>query len=76
LARAYLEKPFRKIGLVEWLKVKAPGSSPSTGKTKNKNKTLLSGGYSGTCYNRLKWVNSLRKWRLVEMNSGARLPGL
>jgi hypothetical protein len=31
-ARPYLEKPFTKIGLVEWLKVKALSSSPSTEK--------------------------------------------
>jgi hypothetical protein len=31
-ARLYLEKPFTKIGLVEWLKVKALSSSPSTAK--------------------------------------------
>jgi hypothetical protein len=30
--RPYLEKPFTKIGLVEWLKVKALKSSPSTAK--------------------------------------------
>jgi hypothetical protein len=30
--RHYLEKPFTKIGLVEWLKVKALSSSPSTTK--------------------------------------------
>jgi hypothetical protein len=30
--RPYLEKPFPKIGLVEWLKVKALSSSPSTSK--------------------------------------------
>jgi hypothetical protein len=30
--RHYLEKPFTKIGLVELLKVKALGSSPSTTK--------------------------------------------
>jgi hypothetical protein len=35
---SYLEKPFTKIGLVEWLKVKALSSSPSTIKNKNKNK--------------------------------------
>jgi hypothetical protein len=28
----YLEKPFTKIELVEWLKVKALSSSPSTAK--------------------------------------------
>jgi hypothetical protein len=28
--KPYLEKPFTKIGLVEWLKVKALSSSPST----------------------------------------------
>jgi hypothetical protein len=31
-ARPYLEKPFTKIGLVEWLKVKALRSSSSTAK--------------------------------------------
>jgi hypothetical protein len=30
LERHYLEKPFIKIGLVEWLKVKALGINPST----------------------------------------------
>jgi hypothetical protein len=28
--RPYLKKPFTKIGLVEWLKVKVLSSSPST----------------------------------------------
>jgi hypothetical protein len=28
--RPYLKKPFIKIGLVEWLKLKALSSSPST----------------------------------------------
>jgi hypothetical protein len=32
--RPYLEKPFTKIGLVEWLKVKVLSSSPSTTKEK------------------------------------------
>jgi hypothetical protein len=32
--RPYLKKPFTKLGLVEWLKVKAQSSSPSTGKKK------------------------------------------
>jgi hypothetical protein len=32
--RLYLEKPFRTIGLVEWLKVKALSSSPSNAKRK------------------------------------------
>jgi hypothetical protein len=30
--RLYLEKPFTKIGMVEWLKVKVLISSPSTEK--------------------------------------------
>jgi hypothetical protein len=30
--RPYLEKSFTKIGLVEWLKVKALSSSPNTSK--------------------------------------------
>jgi hypothetical protein len=34
--KTYLEKPFTKIGLVEWLKVKAMSSSPSTAKKKKK----------------------------------------
>jgi hypothetical protein len=34
----HLEKPFTKIGLVEWLKVKALSSSPSTAKKKKKKK--------------------------------------
>jgi hypothetical protein len=33
-ARPYLEKPFTKIGLVEWLNVKALSSSPSKAKKK------------------------------------------
>jgi hypothetical protein len=32
--RTYLEKPFTKIGLVEWHKVKALSSRPNTGKKK------------------------------------------
>jgi hypothetical protein len=35
-ARPYLEKPFTKIGLVEWLKVKDLSSSPSIAKKKKK----------------------------------------
>jgi hypothetical protein len=35
-ARPYLEKPFTKTGLVEWLKVKALSSNPSTAKQTNK----------------------------------------
>jgi hypothetical protein len=35
-ARPYLEKPFAKIGLVEWLKVKTLSSSPNTAKKKKK----------------------------------------
>jgi hypothetical protein len=38
--RPYLEKPFTKIGLVEWLKVKVLSSSPSTTK-KKKTKKLI-----------------------------------
>jgi hypothetical protein len=36
--RTYLEKPLTKIGLVDWLKVKALSSSPSISKQKNNNK--------------------------------------
>jgi hypothetical protein len=35
-ARPYLKKPFTKIRLVEWLKVKVLGSSPSTAKKKKR----------------------------------------
>jgi hypothetical protein len=35
--RPYVEKPFTKIELAEWLKVKALSSSPSTKKKKKKN---------------------------------------
>jgi hypothetical protein len=34
--RPYVEKPFTKIGLVEWLKVTALSSNPSTKKKKPK----------------------------------------
>jgi hypothetical protein len=34
-ARSYLGKPFTKVGLVEWLKVKALSSNPSTEKKKS-----------------------------------------
>jgi hypothetical protein len=37
--RPYLEKPFTKIGLVEWLKVKALSSRLSTAKKTKQNKT-------------------------------------
>jgi hypothetical protein len=36
--RPYLEKPLTKIMLVNWLKVKALSSSPSTAKKKEKKK--------------------------------------
>jgi hypothetical protein len=39
--RPYLEKPFTKIGLVEWLKVKALSSSPSTANKKKKGRIFL-----------------------------------
>jgi hypothetical protein len=38
-SRPYLEKPFTKKGLVEWLKVKALSSNSSTAKNNNKKKT-------------------------------------
>jgi hypothetical protein len=34
--KLYLEKPFTKIGLVEWIKMKPFSSSPSTSKKNNK----------------------------------------
>jgi hypothetical protein len=40
--RPYLKKPFTKIGLVEWLKVKALSSSPSTAEKKKKRISCLS----------------------------------
>jgi hypothetical protein len=35
--RPYLKKPSTKIGLVEWFKIKALNSSPSTAKNNNNN---------------------------------------
>jgi hypothetical protein len=40
-----LKKPFTKIGLVAWLKVKALSSNPSTAKKKKRERDLE---YSGT----------------------------
>jgi hypothetical protein len=37
-SRPYLKKPFTKIGLVEWLKMKTLRSSPNTKKKENKKK--------------------------------------
>jgi hypothetical protein len=39
--RPSLKKPFTKIGLVEWLKVKALSSSPSTTKKKEKDAEFI-----------------------------------
>jgi hypothetical protein len=39
--RTYLEKPFTKIGLVEWLKVKALVPSPRISKKKKKIKVYF-----------------------------------
>jgi hypothetical protein len=38
--KIYLEKPFTKIGPVEWLKVKALSSSPGSAKKKKKSKSV------------------------------------
>jgi hypothetical protein len=40
--RPYLKKPFTKIGLVEWLKVKALSSIPSTAKERERERTRKS----------------------------------
>jgi hypothetical protein len=40
--RSYLEKPFTKIVLVEWLKVEVLSSSPRTAKKKKKKKSSCS----------------------------------
>jgi hypothetical protein len=42
--RSYLEKPFTKIGLAEWLKVKVLSSSPSATKKKEVLIVLFLGG--------------------------------
>jgi hypothetical protein len=42
--RTYLKKPFIKIGLAEWLKVKALSSSPSTAKKKKKKRKEMQYG--------------------------------
>jgi hypothetical protein len=48
--RPYLEKRFTKIGLVEWLKVKALSSSPSTAKKKERKLVpSVSGGDGPSC---------------------------
>jgi hypothetical protein len=39
--RPYLKKPFTKIGLVGWLKVKSLSSNPSTAKKKKKRNAQL-----------------------------------
>jgi hypothetical protein len=39
--RPYLKNPFTKIGMMEWLKVKALSSSPSTAKKKKEGGTLI-----------------------------------
>jgi hypothetical protein len=41
-----LKNPSQKIGLVEWLKVKALSSSPSTAKKKKKRKLMHLGTLS------------------------------
>jgi hypothetical protein len=47
LSRPYLEKLFTNIGLVEWLKVEALSSSPSTiFKKKNTGLICIQDGYS------------------------------
>jgi hypothetical protein len=45
----YLEKLFTKIGLMEWLKVKALSSSPSTAKEKRKVGQYLNQGICNVC---------------------------
>jgi hypothetical protein len=51
--RPYLEKPFSKTGLVEWLKVKALSSSPSTAKKKKAaNNSVQNSGFPGSHSNR------------------------
>jgi hypothetical protein len=44
--RSYLGKSFTKIGLVEWLQVKAPSSNPSTEKKKKKKRKRKEKGAS------------------------------
>jgi hypothetical protein len=44
-SRPYLEKPFTKIGLVEWLKVKALSSRPLPQKKKEEEEKSQCGGY-------------------------------
>jgi hypothetical protein len=39
--RPYFKKPFTKIGLDKWLKVKTLSSSPSTAKKKKRKKKLI-----------------------------------
>jgi hypothetical protein len=44
-SRPYLEKPFTKIGLVEWLKVKALSSRPLPQKKKEEEEKSQCDGY-------------------------------
>jgi hypothetical protein len=55
--RPYLDKPFTKIGLMEWLKVKALSSSPSTGEkqTNKQTSTTKNSMYCGALF-----LNALR----------------
>jgi hypothetical protein len=46
--RPYLKKPFTKIGLVGWLKVKALSLNPSTTKKKKKDKLKFPLAVSGS----------------------------
>jgi hypothetical protein len=50
-ARPCLKKPFTKTGLVEWLKVKALNSNPSTEKKRNK--------YTNICLGKSHRINTL-----------------
>jgi hypothetical protein len=53
--RPYFKKPFTKIGLVEWLKVKALSSNLST--TKKKKKEL-----SDTKFQKSHSHSNIKKW--------------
>jgi hypothetical protein len=50
--KPYLKKPFTKIRLVEWLKVKALSSSPSTTKKKKISKGKLAVDVQTLCLGR------------------------
>jgi hypothetical protein len=55
----YLKKPFTKIGLMEWLKVKALSSNPSTAKKKKK-QLVFSCSFVGILFLKLTFISWIK----------------